>query len=102
MKKNIIGDTMTPQKRLNRENCFDKFLTRVAMILFSLVWILGAMLIAKNLYDFLKEKDCTQVNTVEFIEIKPLPKLNFNWTPINDRTEKPTDLPIIRFNKLEK
>jgi hypothetical protein len=38
----------------------------------------------------------------EYLNISRLPQMNFNWTPINDRTERPEPLPTVKFNQLEK
>jgi chloramphenicol O-acetyltransferase len=36
----------------------------------------------------------------DLLNISDLPELNFNWTPINDRTERPEPLPTIKFNRV--
>jgi len=51
---------------------------------------------------FNDETEVVSKKVVSDTGVKEIPELKFNWTPINDRTERPEALPTIRFNQLEK
>jgi hypothetical protein len=43
-----------------------------------------------------------QIETPTYTDLKPLPEMNWNFTPINERQEQPAPLPKITFNQLER
>lgn len=43
-----------------------------------------------------------QIDTPTYSDLKPLPEMNWNFTPINQRQEQPAPLPKITFNQLER
>jgi uncharacterized alpha/beta hydrolase family protein len=49
-----------------------------------------------------QDKNADPLTITEIMYVKDLPEIHFNWTPINERTEKPKPIPTLHFNELER
>lgn len=72
----------------------------IALIALGIILITMLFLSDKKLEKAPEEE--LPVVKVDVEDLKPLPATNFNWTPLNDRTEQPAPLPRIEFNELER
>ena len=82
-----------------------KTTTYIQIVIVGLI-IVFILFLNITMIELYKEIEDTQAKpcatSTEYVYIKDLPPLHFNWTPINERTERPTPLPVIHFNELEK